>query len=131
METNPRRALLEISYNPDETLDFIISLQGVFQTLNGSQNIALYIRYVPDCLILCPESFSKYLKALSEQNWRNIEEVATTVIGDLSNQLVARWICIKATEDESYLGLGIHEVLIEDHQPEWDNPSLLSRGEPI
>ena len=128
METQERRALLTISINPDETLDYITGMQGTLLTLNTSQPTNLATRYVPDRLIVNPESFSNYLVALSEQPWQSLEELATTFLGDLSNQLVARWICIKATVAEgSYPGLGAHEVLIEDRQPEWNNPSLLSR----
>ena len=126
MEINERRAFLITSNNPDESLDYITGLQGALLALENKQQTIISIYYVPDRLIIPPESFSKYLKALSKQNWENLEELTTTVLSDLSNQLVARWICVKGTASEgSDPELRAHEVLIEDRQPEWDNPSLL------
>lgn len=128
MEINERRGLLTTSFNPDETLDYLTSIKGTLLNLDNVESTLLNIQYVPDRLIIKPESFSNYLTALSDQTWKNLEELATTVLSDLSNQLIARWICVKATVAEgSYPGLGTHEVLIEDRQPEWNNPSLLLR----
>ncbi|MEE2698947.1 MAG: hypothetical protein VX923_04545 [Pseudomonadota bacterium] len=132
METNERRALLHISNNPDESIDYLITLQGSFISNENNKPIIISISYVPGFSIVNPDSFRSYLTALSEQNWENLENIATTIIGDLSNQLVSRWICIKATASEGfYPGLGHHEILIEDRQPEWSNPNLLSLGKNI
>ena len=130
MEINQRRALLIVTINPDETLDYITGIKGNPLVLNKKRPTVIAIHYVPDRLIVTPESFSNYLEALSKETWSNLEELTTTVLGDLSNQLVARWICVKGTiSGEYYPDLRAHEVLIEDRQPEWDNPSLLSRSE--
>ena len=130
MDKNDRRALLTTSPNPDETLDYITGLQGALQIFNHGKPAHLAIRYVPDRLIVNPEAFGQYLAALSGQEWQTLEQLATTVLSDLSNQLVARWFRVAVTTPEgAYPGLGTHEVLVEDRQPGWDNPSLLSRVE--
>jgi 7-cyano-7-deazaguanine reductase len=130
MEINERRALLTVTSNPDETLDYVSGIQGTLLSLDKKQPTVISIHYVPDRLIVTSESFTNYLTALSEQPWQNLEELATTILGDLSNQLVARWICVKGTSSEgTYPDLRAHEVLIEDRQPDWDNSSLLSRSE--
>lgn len=128
MDIDERRALLTTSPNPDETLDYITGLQGALQIFNHGKPAHLAIRYVPDRLIVNPEAFGQYLAALSGQEWQTLEQLVTTVLSDLSNQLVARWFRVAVTTPEgAYPGLGTHEVLVEDRQPGWDNPSLLSR----
>lgn len=128
MDIDERRALLTTSPNPDETLDYITGLQGALQIFNHGKPAHLAIRYVPDRLIVNPEAFGQYLAALSGQEWQTLEQLATTVLSDLSNQLVARWFRVAVrTPEGAYPGLGTHEVLVEDRQPGWDNPSLLSR----
>ena len=102
----------------------------IYFFLDNKQPTVISIHYVPDRFIITPTSFSNYLEALSKQTWENLEELTTTVLGDLSNQLVARWICVKGTASKgSYPEVRAHEVLIEDQQPEWNNPSLLLRSE--
>tara|TARA_Y100000739_G_C20186633_1_gene274724 strand:- start:83 stop:490 length:408 start_codon:yes stop_codon:yes gene_type:complete len=130
MEINERRALLIVSNNPDESLDYISGLQGALIAMDNKQPTVISIHYVPDRFIITAASFSNYLEALSEQTWKNLEELITTVLGDLSNQLVARWICVKGSASKGAESeIRAHEVLIEDRQPEWDNPSLLLRSE--
>jgi 7-cyano-7-deazaguanine reductase len=130
MKLNERRALLIVSNNPDETLDYISGLQGTLLALYKEQQIVISINYIPDRLIVTSDSFANYLTALSEQQWQNLEELVTTILGDLSNQLVARWICVKGTASEKNCpDHKAHKVIIEDRQPDWNNSSLLSRGE--
>jgi hypothetical protein len=132
MGINERRALLTTTPNPDETLDYITGLQGALQVFDHGKPAHLAIRYVPDRLIVNPDSFGRYLAALSGQEWQTLEQLATTVLSDLSNQLVARWFRVSATAPEgAYPGLGAHDVLVEERQPGWDNPSLLSRMETV
>jgi NADPH-dependent 7-cyano-7-deazaguanine reductase QueF len=88
----------------------------------------LSIQYVPDRTIVDPDAFGHYLEALAGLEWESLEALATAVLGDFSDQLVGRWIRVVAIAPEgAYPGVGSHEVVIEDRQPDWDNPSLLSR----
>ena len=128
MDIFERRKLLKTGPNPDETLDYVSGLQGTLHVLGQGKPAHIAIRYVPDRLILDPDSFGRYLAVLSSLDWEALEAVAAAVLGDLSNQLVARWVLVAATAPEgTYPGLGAHKVQVEDRQPGWDNPSLLSR----
>ena len=61
-------------------------------------------------------------------DWESLEALATTILGDFNNQLVARWARVVATAPEgAYPGVGAHEVMVEDRQPGGDNEALLSR----
>lgn len=130
MDINERRALLEVTPNPDGTLDYLTGLEGSLLIFPKSGPTALAIRYVPDQLIINPSAFGEYLVGLSGQQWQTLEELATTVLGDLSNQLVPRWVRVRVTApNKAYPGVGAHEVLVEDRQPGWSNQGLLTPGE--
>ena len=132
MDINERRTLLETALNPDETLDYISGLEGSILVFPKSGPTVLAIRYVPDRRIVNPSAFGEYLVGLSSLQWQTLEELATTVLGDLSNQLVARWVRVRVTApNKAYPGVGAHEVVVEDRQPGWNNPSLLSREETL
>ena len=50
-------------------------------------------------------------------DWESLEALATTILGDFNNQLVARWARVVATPpEEAYPGVGAHEVMVEDRQ---------------
>ena len=73
-------------------------------------------------------AFGRYLETLTSVEWGSLEELATAILGDFSNELVARWMRVVMTSPEgAYPGVGTHQVMIEDRQPGWDNPALLSR----
>jgi hypothetical protein len=115
-------------YQPGEaeskSTDFRRSL---FIVEDIAQDALLTAEYVPDRTIIEPAAFGRYLESLSAVEWDSLEELATTVLGDFNNELVARWVRVLATApEEAYPGVGAHEVTIEDRQPEWDNPALLS-----
>ena len=86
------------------------------------------VHYVPDHMIVEPSAFRRYLEALTVMDWESLEALATTILGDFNNQLVARWARVVATApEEAYPGVGAHEVMVEDRQPGGDNEALLSR----
>jgi len=127
MDILERQALLKTDRNPDTKLDYVSSLNARIDLgQNGILNVAL--RYVPDRLILCPDTFSLYLEALSDIEWNSLEKVAAVILNDVNNVLIARWVQLSVTSPQNKGEAGVdHAVLLEDRQPNWDNPSLLSR----
>jgi 7-cyano-7-deazaguanine reductase len=45
------------------------------------------------------------------------------VLDDLNNELVPRWVELTVERDAPLP----HRVVIEDRQPNWDNPQLMAR----
>ena len=128
MQISERRALLETHANPDSALDYVSGLHGTLQAFGLGKPTLLSIHYVPDRMIIDPAAFGRYLEALSALEWDSLEQLATEVLGDFNDHLIGRWVRVVVTAPEgAYPGVGSHEVLIEDRQPGWDNPSLLSR----
>jgi len=131
MDLIERRALLKAANNPDKKLDYLVTLSGHLPG-GGSARQMIEVRYVPDKLILNVESLDAYLDALSNQVWNNPEDLAVTVITDINNEIVSRWVQVKVNIPElHHRAVDIHGVVIEDRQPGWDNPGLLGRLERI
>lgn len=128
MQVLERRALLTTGDNPDGTHDYVTGLEGHLQAFGQGETTGIGVHYVPDRLIVEPSAFGRYLDALAKIEWESLEALATAILGDFTNELVARWVrvVVKAPEG-AYRGVGSHEVMIEDRQPQWDNPALLSR----
>ncbi|GAB6054640.1 hypothetical protein JCM17960_34600 [Magnetospira thiophila] len=124
METSQRRALLQSINNPDSRLDYVIDLSG---DLAFFANARVAIRYVPDRRIAETQTFSTYLHEISTMSWDNLEQAAVTILHDLNNELVPRWIQIIVTSDPAHQpGIASHAVILEEKQPAWDNRDLLS-----
>ena len=127
MQVKERRALLETHANPDGAVDYVSCLHGTLQAFGLGKPTLLRVYYVPDRMIVDPAAFGCYLGALSALEWGSLELLATEVLGDFNDQLIGRWVRVVVTAPEgAYPSVGSHEVLIEERQPGWDNPSLLS-----
>ncbi len=126
MQTSDRRSILATSPNPDITLDYIISLSGTIQTHIAPiphSNVSISLKYVPDREIAMPEPWRAYLDILASHTWATLEELAVTVLADINDQLIPRWAelsIISLTEASK------HSILLNENQPDWNNPSLLS-----
>jgi 7-cyano-7-deazaguanine reductase len=130
MDTLDRRKLLVTEANPDANLDYLAALDGDIAPLKGCAGgtASLRLVYVPDKAVLPPAGFSRYLEALGKETWVSLEGVAVTVLGDINNELVPRWVRVRVAAESVLLpGVSAHTVTAEDHQPGWDNPALLSR----
>jgi len=92
MERLQRRALLDTASNPDGSIDYVTGVEGIFSFDDDGTCASVIVRYVPDRLILKPNTVEDYLSALESAHWETIEEVAVTLLGDLRNELVARWL---------------------------------------
>ena len=52
------------------------------------------------------------------------------ILDDVNNEVVPRWVQVTVTAPgDRAAGVDGHGVMLEDRQPRWDNPALLSRLE--
>ncbi len=119
-----RREILDSLGNPGGKDDYVIGLRGRMRTDREGAEATVVIRYIPDKLILKPESLQTYLDALEAMEWDSLERIAVTIAKDIGNQLVTRWV-------QATLRIGSHDVSVEDRQPGWRNDDLLWRLPPI
>ncbi|WP_259783118.1 hypothetical protein [Aestuariispira ectoiniformans] len=119
-----RRSKLETVANPNAGIDYLCSLSAHAQ----DDRAIIHIRYVPDKLLLPTQSFGQYLHDLHLAAETSLEELALTILDDINNEVVPRWVQIRVDADEKSLDRG-HRTLIEDRQPRWDNKALLARVE--
>ena len=122
-----RQSAIATTPNPIPQTDYLCHLSGKL-TSSGGQTITVELRYVPDKWILLPAALADYLHALSPPDREALELTASLVIDDLNNQLVARWLQIVLIgPPEAGADITAHRILLEDRQPQWDNPALLQR----
>ncbi|RVU38517.1 hypothetical protein EOI86_04325 [Hwanghaeella grinnelliae] len=131
LETDDERVLRQSSIattpNPIPQTDYLCHLSGKLTSSSG-QTITVELRYVPDKWILLPDALADYLHALAPPDREALELTASLVIDDLNNQLVARWLQITMSgPPEAATDITAHRILLEDRQPQWDNPALLQR----
>ena len=128
MDLQERRALIKTVANPDSNVDYVVDLRGHISFPGGGGRSSVEIRYVPDRWILQVETFDAYLKAVGGQEWPTLEELATTVLNDIANEVVPRWLqAIVSAPDDEHSSVDRHGVMLEDRQPNWNNPQLLAR----
>ncbi|MCW8914551.1 MAG: hypothetical protein OQK24_01710 [Magnetovibrio sp.] len=131
MDLMDRRALLETCDNPDKKIDYLVTLSGHLPGTGGNRQI-IEVRYVPDKLILDVRAFGNYLETLSDMKWTTAEDLAVTVLTDINNQIISRWVQVTVNVPElQHHAVDTHGVVLEDRQPNWDNPALLGRLERI
>ncbi len=128
MDLHERRNLLNTSATPETRRDFIVVLRTRFTWPDESSGVSVRVRYIPDRQLLSIQSLETYLAALAEEAFRSLEAVATVVLDDINNEIVPRWAQITmSTIPQDSATVPGHEVIVEDRQPNWDNPELLSR----
>ena len=67
-----------------------------------------------------------------DSQWETVEEVAVTLLSDLRNELVARWLQVTVKmELPSLERVGRQGITMEDRQPNWSNDALLDRLPPV
>ena len=127
MTPHERRLLLSTAPNPDPKSDCVVTVEASF-LFRLQTEINVILRFVPDRDILASDSFDTYLARLNEIGLPGLEAIATTILADVNDRLVPKWIQVEATTVfEQAVGVHRHAVLAEDRQPRWDNPTLLSR----
>jgi len=128
MNALDRRSLLVADANPNVRLDYLAVLEGRLSAPAPGGPVAVSLRYVPDKLVLGPTAFARYLDALGAGPWETLEQLAVTLLDDIANEIIARWTqVILRVPGDAPAGSGGHAVVVEDRQPAWDNPDLLSR----
>lgn len=128
LEIFERRNLIRTAPNPGKKLDYVVTIH---KTVSGSSPLfpaELVLRYVPDKLVVIPESLETYFQEVSEISFENFENAAVLLLDDFNNELVPRWICLHLEKkDTSQDHIQFHQATIEDHQPKWHNERLLER----
>ena len=126
-ESRERRALLATRPNQSPSLEYVVSLEFALPLAEGDAR--LFVRYVPDRVLLDTQGLAPYLELFGTAQGERIEQAAVTVLGDLNSELVPRWVQVLVRAGGS--GPGVGEILVEDRQPNWDNASLLAGLRPL
>jgi 7-cyano-7-deazaguanine reductase len=114
--------------NTGVRLDYVVSLDGHMAPADDGAPTRVGLRYVPDRLVLDPAALGRYLGALGATGRSSLEAVAAMILDDVSNEVVPRWVKVTVSApDAGHPGIDHHGVMLEDRQPGWDNPALLSR----
>ncbi len=122
-----RRARVPVEVNPRTGLDYIVTQEGHLGMAGFDAAIEVRLRYIPDRDIVARAVFADYLLALAEYDWSSLEDLGQTMLSDLNSELVPRWVQLILTARP---GGELHNVVLEDRQPKWDNPKLLARLQP-
>jgi len=122
-DRNRRRALLAAQANPAPWHDY-----GVRWTGTLADGTRLAVDFVPDRLVLVPDSFAAFLAALETGSWPGLEALVLAVLDDFNNELVPRWVQVAAWRQT---GRANQLASADDRQPDWDNPALLARLEAV
>lgn len=111
-----RRAALAPRPAPKARLDYGVRLD---QSIGTGEDGQLTLLFVPDKFTLDSAALANYLAAL-ETSAAEAESLALTVLEDVVNELVCRWVQVNVT-------LAGKTVTVEDRQPGWANDGLLAR----
>ncbi len=123
-----RRALLQSLNNPDISLDYVSHFSGHINLDRCVFEHTVDLYYVPDKLIILPNSLERYLEAIGDAQWDTLELLTTSILEDIQNEIVPRWVRIRITEKTSdFRVLREHSTSAEDAQPGWENDELVAR----
>jgi len=125
MDSTERRQHITTRDNPNRVNDYVITLNAPLTRTKRR----VCLRYIPDKLVLDTQALDQYFTALLNDPAHPVEQIATYLLEDINNELVARWVQVRVSEGEHEEHL--HTVVMEDRQPQWDNPHLLNRLEKI
>lgn len=119
MDRHDRRNLIELTPVPQPRHDALVVLN---MEIDG---IAIRLRYVPDRDLIGQASFAKYLHAAFAQPAASLLAQAQTVLEDVSDQVIPCWLEVRL-ERSNGDGL-LEQAIIEDKQPRWNDPGVLTR----
>jgi hypothetical protein len=126
-----RRETLLTRANPNPAREYLVVVHRAI----GGTGLSVRLCYVPDKLLLDPEGLAIYLTGFGAEDIGAPEDVALTVLDDMNNEVVPRWVQVavfqNAPDDRTGASnspdLYRHAALAEDRHPNWDNPDLLRR----
>ena len=122
-----RRQLVRTAPNPDPGSDYLVRFEIETTPSFALGPLRFVTRYVPDKLLLEPSCLGDYFHALTQPEWPTLEAMALAMRDDLGNEVIPRWIEIVVSPARASLETARHSVLVEERQPQWDNPNLLAR----
>lgn len=123
-----RRNHILTDANPRSKLDYVITVRRTLVPIRvqeaPTEKAIMSLRYVPDREILSAKNnLQDYIQAVREEEWENMAMLSASLLDDLTNALVPRWI-------ELHLDMtGLGQIYMQDRQPKWDNRPLLDRLE--
>lgn len=131
MNPRIRRDILASRPNTGSRLDYVVTVNGRMTAgAPKSAGITVLVRYVPDRVVLERQAFSDYLKHMSDAPAEDVEALAVTILDDLNDELIARWLHVTVVKAETPDDTGGElRVTVEDRQPRWNNAQLLTRLE--
>ena len=130
LDLRERRLLLNTIPNPSGRLDYVVSIEGSMDLPAPHGSVTMSLRYIPDRDVLNPDCLALYYREISGAEWGSLEEVAVTLLDDINNEVVPRWLSVALLRrDMATSEREKHGVVLEDRQPRWDNPRLLNRLE--
>lgn len=122
-----RRQLVRTAPNPDPGSDYLVRFEIETTPSFALGPLKFVTRYVPDKLLLEPSFLGDYFHALTQPEWPTLEAMALAMRDDFGNEAIPRWIEIVVSPSRASLEIARHSVLVEERQPQWDNPNLLAR----
>ena len=120
------RSLLRTVPSPQNSPDYMTVLEGGVSWRKGRVSL----NYVPDRFIVTEESWGDYLCALGDASWDTLEAITLRILNDVNNEVVPRWLRVRGSVSADVSGLPdrvTHAVVVDDHQPLWDNFALIER----
>jgi len=108
-----RRAILAPSALPSARVEYVVRMD-----LEGETG-HLSLMYVPDRFTIHQQALSDYMALVDGLNL-STELKAITILEDLVNELVCRWLRVSLSIDGK-------TIILEDRQPGWKNDDLLAR----
>lgn len=130
-----RREPLTWTSNPENRVEYLVTLSGRIRPAGLDCLARILIRYIPHRAVLETTAFESYLNAVAGFDWQRLEDVAVGVLDDFNNEIVPCWVRVEIEafspdNEDTPSSTGVmdnYKVVIEDRQPNWDNPVLLSR----
>lgn len=124
MDTLERRALIDVLDNPETRLDYLVVLAHDVDA-GEIGHACIVLRYVPDRFTVEAASWRAYLAAFAAKPATSLELLAATILSDVNDVAIARWMEISATVKDGFGGS--HTVVLTDSQPGWKNDDLMGR----
>jgi 7-cyano-7-deazaguanine reductase len=126
-----RRGLIQATPSPTTSHDYLIDLKVSLNLKDAAMKADICIRYVPDRDILQAAELNEYWHFIENARWPNEATLALTLLDDLNNEIIPRWLQIQVQTKPEVVGVERQTVTIEDNQPGWHNQRLLARIAPV